>query len=136
MTRSWFNLFINGLTHSWSNSNSLLFIVSFTFLTLLYLTQISYCICVCISQLIESIKYIYLLYAYCSFSAVIGQIMVTWPPYKSDIGVQYYFPTLKLRDVRFMCSILNFTSWKGTQQNWIEIRSSEEFGLLVKSWSG
>ena len=77
-----------------------------------------------------------LLYAYCSFSAVIGQIMVTWPPYKSDIGVQYHFPTLWLRAFRFMCSILNFNYWKGSQQKWIETRNSEEFGLLVKSWLG
>ena len=81
-----------------------------------------------------------LLYAYCSFSAVIGQIMVTWPPYKSDIGVQYHFPTLWLRAVRFMCSgmcsILNFNSWKVSQQMWIETSNSEECGLLVKSWLG
>ena len=43
----------------------------------------------------ESKLYLLLLvYAYCLFSAVIGQIMVTWPPYKSNIGVQYHFPTL------------------------------------------
>ena len=71
------------------------------------------------------------LYAYCLFSAVIGQIMVTWPPYKSDIGVQYHFPTLWLRAVKFMCSILNFNSWKGSQQKWIETRNSEEFGPSI-----
>ena len=41
-----------------------------------------------------------------------------------------------LRAVKFMCSILNFNSWKGSQQKRIETRSSEEFGLLVKSWLG
>ena len=80
--------------------------------------------------------YIHWLYTYCSFSAVIGHIMVSWPPYKSDIGVQYHVPTLWPRAVRFMCSILNFNSWKGIQQKWINTRNSEEFGLLVKSWSG
>ena len=50
-------------------------------------------------------------YAYCSFSAVIGLIMVTWPPYKIDIGVQYYFPTFIPGAVRFLCSILNLNTW-------------------------
>ena len=31
------------------------------------------------------------LYAYCSFSVVIGQIMVTWPPYKIDIWCNITF---------------------------------------------
>ena len=37
-----------------------------------------------------------LLYAYCSFSAVIGQIMVTWPPYKIDIGVHNSLDSLSI----------------------------------------
>ena len=62
---------------------------------------------------------------------VIGQIMVTWPPYKIDIGVQYYFPTFRLRAVKVLiCSILNLNFWKGTQQKWVETKNSDEYGLL------
>ena len=50
-------------------------------------------ISICISLYIYIHMYIYLLYAYSSFSAVIGQIMITWPPYEINIGVQYHFPT-------------------------------------------
>ena len=61
-----------------------------------------------------------LLYAYCSFSAVIGQIMVTWPPYKSDIGVQYHFPTLWLKScqVHVLNSQLQLLKTKPTEVNW------------------
>ena len=41
-------------------------------------------------------RYIDLLYAYCPFSAVIGQIMVTWPPYKIDIGVHNSLDSLSI----------------------------------------
>ena len=41
--------------------------------------------------------------------------------------------TFQHSDFRFMGSILNFKSWKGTQQNWTETRNSKKF---VKSWLG
>ena len=78
--------------------------------------------------------HICILYARCSFSVAIGQVMVTRPPYKIDIGVQYRFPTIRLGAVRFMCSTFNLNSWKGTQQKWIDTRNSGEFGTLVKLW--
>ena len=42
------------------------------------------------------LQYLLLLYAYCSFSAVIGQIMVTWPQYKIDIGVHNSLDSLSI----------------------------------------
>ena len=85
-----------------------------------------------------NIQYLFLLYAHCSFSAVIGQIMVTWPPYEIDIRVQYYFPTFRLRAVRFMCSILNLISWKRnpTEVNWDKELRRVTIGLRLKSRLG
>ena len=45
---------------------------------------------------VRAIQWIPLLYAYCSFSAVIGQIMVKWPPYKIDIGVHNSLDSLSI----------------------------------------
>ena len=75
------------------------------------------------------IQHLILVYAYSSFSAVIGQIMVTWSPFKIDIGVQYHFPT----SCHVLNSQLELLKRNLTEMNWYkELRRVLACKILIR----
>ena len=64
------------------------------------------------------IIYSVLLYAYCPFSAVIGQIMVTWPPYKILSAILLSNVQTQSCQVHVLNSELELLKRNPTEVNW------------------